>query len=52
MGLILPPDEDEKALEDDKSWRLIFALQPMLYILSIILFYIFVGADPPRYYII
>lgn len=52
MGLILPPDEDEEALEDDKSWRLIFALQPMLYILSIILFYIFVGADPPRYYII
>ena len=52
MGLILPPDEEEEELKEDGNWRVIFAIQPALYLLSIALFYVFVRIDSPRYYII
>ena len=51
MGAILPPDNDTQALKEDKSWRLIFAIQPILLIITIILFCVMVKHDPPRFYI-
>jgi len=51
MGAILPPDEDEELLKDDNNWRIIFAVQPTMLILSIVLFVLLVGHDTPRYYI-
>jgi len=30
LGVLLPPDEDEAALETNTSWRIMFAVQPVL----------------------
>ena len=51
IGAILPPDEECKELKEDQNWRIIFAVQPILLIVTIILFYILVGHDPPRFLI-
>jgi hypothetical protein len=51
VGAILPPDNDEHALKEDKSWRLIFAIQPILLIVTIICFCTMVKHDPPRFLI-
>ena len=51
MGAILPPDDDKEALKEDTSWRIIFAVQPILLIVSIILFLALIRHDPPRFYI-
>ena len=51
MGAILPPDHDKVALAEDKNWRIIFAVQPIMLITTIILFLVLVRHDPPRFYI-
>ena len=51
IGVILPPDDDITALKEDKKWYIIFAIQPILYILTVILWYLMVGHDSPRFYI-
>lgn len=51
IGVILPPDEDEQALEENKTWRYIFAVQPIMYVITIILFMVFVRMDTIRFYI-
>ena len=51
MGAILPPDDDEVALQDDTNWRIIFAVQPFMLTVSIVLFYLLVRHDTPRFYI-
>ena len=51
-GEVLPPETDTEALKHNESWRFIFFLQPALYILVLILFYIFVGHDPPKYLVL
>lgn len=50
-GAALPPDADKEALKDTKSWIFIFALQPILLIIAIILFLSLVRYDTPRFYI-
>ena len=51
LGAILPDDEDNEALKDNLTYRIIFAVQPIMFILCIVLFYIFVRTDAPRFYI-
>ena len=51
LGAILPDDEDDEALKDNLTYRIIFAVQPIMFILCIVLFYIFVRTDAPRFYI-
>lgn len=51
MGAILPADDDVEALKDNKTWRLIFAIQPIMYVITIVLFITLVGMDTPRFYI-
>mmetsp|Transcript_14901 Transcript_14901/g.20187 ORF Transcript_14901/g.20187 Transcript_14901/m.20187 type:complete len:154 (+) Transcript_14901:521-982(+) len=52
FGSILPDEEDEAALESNKTWRIIFLLQPALYLTVLILFYAFVRIDPPKFYLL
>ena len=51
VGAILPDDSDTQALKDNTNYNLIFAVQPVMFILSIVLFWIFVRTDTPRFYI-
>ena len=51
MGFVLPHEEDTEALKETQSWIYIFAVQPIMCTLSIILFYVYVGNDTPRFYI-
>ena len=52
MGAILPPDDaSEEELKANTSWRYIFAVQPLMYIITIVLFFVFVRMDTPRFYI-
>lgn len=52
MGAILPPDDaPESELKDNTSWYYIFALQPIMYVITIVLFFVFVRMDTPRFYI-
>jgi len=52
MGAILPPENEIAALEADQSWRLIYLLQPLLYILVLVLFIVLIGIDPPKFYLL
>jgi len=51
MGIILPKENDIVALKANTSWRLIFAVQPIMLSVTIVLFFVFVRMDTPRYYI-
>ena len=52
VGAILPSDDaSEQELEDNTSWRYIFAVQPIMYVITIILFFVFVRMDTIRFYI-
>ena len=51
LAVFLPADDDEEALLANKSWRGIFAVQPVLLIASIVLFLVLVRTDTPRFYI-
>ena len=51
MGAILPPDTNEELLKEDTNWRIIFAVQPTMLVLSIVLFLVLVRHDTPRFYI-
>ena len=51
LGAILPAETDEEALAENKTWRLIFAVQPIMLILTIVLFVTVIGTDTPRFYI-
>lgn len=52
IGAILPADDDTTALKENGTWRLIYSLQPVMYLVSIILFLTLVGTDTPRFYIL
>jgi len=51
VGVFLPADDDKEALQNDTNWRYIFALQPVLLTISIILFITLLRTDTPRFYI-
>ena len=50
MALILPNDDNKKALDDNKSWRIMFGLPFILYLLMLIGFQFFIPFDSPKYY--
>ena len=51
IGAALPPDEEPEELKETDSWYAIFAVQPVMLIITIILFYALVRTDTPRFYI-
>jgi len=52
MGGILPNEDDIVGLAEDQKWRLIFIIQPMLYGLVLVLFFVLIGIDPPKFYLL
>lgn len=52
VGAVLPNENDKEALEENQTWRIIFLVQPMLYLLTLVLFMLLIGIDPPKFYIL
>ena len=50
-GLILPKNSDTEALEENKTWRIIFAFPFLFFFSSLIGFLLFIRHDSPKYYI-
>ena len=51
IGVALPPDADPEKLAATENWIIIFAVQPILLVVTLILFYTLVRTDTPRFYI-
>ena len=51
IGVALPPDADPDKLAATENWIIIFAVQPILLVVTLILFYTLVRTDTPRFYI-
>ena len=50
-GLILPKNSDTEALEENKTWRIIFAVPYLFYISLLFGFLVGMRQDSPKYYI-
>lgn len=51
MSYILPPDEDKAALKVDTNWRIIFSVQIILYVITLVLFLLFCNIETPKFFI-
>ena len=51
IGVALPPDADPDKLAATENWIIIFTVQPILLVVTLILFYTLVRTDTPRFYI-
>ena len=51
FGLILPKDTDTAALDENKSWRLIFAVPFIFFGMILFGFLVIIRHDSPKYYI-
>ena len=52
IGVILPDEDDAAGLAVDGCWRIVFIIQPLLYLLVLFLFKKFIGGDPPKFYLL
>lgn len=52
VGVILPDEDDTAGLAVDRCWRIVFLIQPLLYVLVLVLFIKFIGGDPPKFYLL
>ena len=52
MGSILPPEDDEEALKENETWRIVFLLQPTVCLLAMVLFFALVRLNPPKFYLL
>ena len=51
LGLFLPPDGEDKALEHTEAWRIIFGFPMVLSAGVIVMFTLFYKYDSPKYYL-
>ena len=52
MGSILPPEDDEEALKENETWRIVFLLQPTVCLVAMVLFFALVRLNPPKFYLL
>ena len=52
MGSVLPPEDDEEALKETQTWRIVFLLQPTVCLVAMVLFFVFVRLNPPKFYLL
>ena len=51
IALILPPDDEPEELAANKTWRIMFVLPAIMYLVMVIGFLFFVQYDSPKFYI-
>jgi len=51
IGMVLPPDEDEEALYSTKNFYIVYALQPVCQVISIIMYWTFLNTETPKFYL-
>ena len=52
VGVVLPDEEDQQALVEDQSWRIVFGLQPLMFLIVLVLFLCLVRSDPAKFYVL
>ena len=50
MALVFPDDDDEEALAENETWRIVFGLPMAMYGLMMIGLLLFVKYDSPKFY--